>query len=314
MEKKKTVKKTESVEVKETKATATAAKAPSKEDKVYANSVEKDFAPAQSALVNPNKMIQAGVHIGLTSWKWNPKMKPYIYKVSKKEKSEYHIIDLVKSLSFLKRAYDFLQDVTNMGEKVLIVGTRGKMIRDLVAEEAKRSESYYVNQRWLGGTLTNFKVINKSIKKMNDNLKSIEDGTINNYTKKEQLLIQKETDRLTKFYGGIRTMRKLPTAIIILDPVNEINAIHEARKLRIPIIALANTNADPELIDFIVPVNNASIKSIGLVLNILVDAITSAKGEPTKVVGRPDDEIVLLEKPMKKMKTNLHHKKYSKHN
>ena len=309
MEKKKTVKKTESVET-----TANAANTPSKDDQVYANSVEKNIPQSQGGgLVSPNKLIQAGAHIGLSNWKWNPKMKPYIYKVSKKEKTQYHIIDLVKSLSFLKRAYDFLQDITNAGEKVLIVGTRGKIIRELIAEEAKRSESYYVNQRWLGGTLTNFKVINKSIKKMNDNLKDIEDGSINNYTKKEQLLIQKQTDKLVKFYGGIRTMRKLPTAIIVLDPVNDINAIMEARKLKIPVIALANTNADPELIDFIVPINNSSIKSVALVLNILVDAITSAKGEPTKVVGKNDDEIVLIEKPVKKMKTNLHHKKYSKH-
>lgn len=311
MEKKKTVRKTESTE----NTVANAATTPSNNDQVYANSVDKNFnVESNHELISPNKLIQAGVHIGLTSWRWNPKMKPYIYKVSKKDKSMFHIIDLVKSLSFLKRAYDFLQDVTNAGEKVLIVGTRGRMIRELVMEEAKRSDSFYVNQRWLGGTLTNFKIINKSIKKMNDNLKAIEDGSINNYTKKEQLLMQKETDRLVKFYGGIRMMRKLPTAIIIIDPVNDINAIMEARKLKIPIISLANTNADPELIDFIVPVNNASIKSIGLILNILVDAITAAKGEPTKVVGKNEDEIVLLEKPVKKMKTNLHHKKYSKHN
>lgn len=310
MEKKKTVNKIESVE-----KTANAANTPSKDDQVYANSVDKNIPISQGGgLISPNKLIQAGAHIGLTNWKWNPKMKPYIYKVSKKDKTQFHIIDLVKSLSFLKRAYDFLQDITNAGEKVLIVGTRGKMVKDLIVEEAKRSESYYVNQRWLGGTLTNFKVINKSIKKMNDNLKAIEDGSINNYTKKEQLLIQKETDKLVKFYGGIRTMRKLPTAIIVLDPVNDINAIMEARKLKIPVIALANTNADPELIDFIIPINNSSIKSIALVLNILIDAITSAKGEPTKVVGKKEDEIVLIEKPVKKMKTNLHHKKYSKHN
>ncbi len=310
MEKKKTVKKTESVE-----KTANAVNTPSKDDQVYANSVEKNIPQSQGGgLISPNKLIQAGAHVGLSNWKWNPKMKPYIYKVSKKEKSQYHIIDLVKSLSFLKRAYDFLQDITNAGEKVLIVGTRGKILKELIAEEAKRSESYYVNQRWLGGTLTNFKIINKSIKKMNDNLKAIEDGSINNYTKKEQLLIQKQTDKLVKFYGGIRTMRKLPTAIIVLDPVNDVNAIKEARKLKIPVIALANTNADPELIDFIVPINNSSIKSVALVLNILIDAITSVKGEPTKVVGKNEDEIILIEKPIKKMKTNLHHKKYSKHN
>lgn len=240
-------------------------------------------------------------------------MKPYIYKVTKKDRNEYHVIDLLKSLSFLKRSYDFLQDISREGEKVLIVGTRGQMIRDLIADEAKRSQSFFVSQRWLGGTLTNFKVIKKSIKKMNDNLQSIEDGTINSYTKKEQLMIQKETEKLVKFYGGIRTMRQLPTAIIILDPVNDMNAVLEARKLNIPIVALANTNADPLLIDFIIPINNNSIKSIGLILNILVDAIVSVRNEPTKVVGVPEDQIVLLEKPFRKPRQNLHHRRYSKY-
>lgn len=306
MENSKTNKITESVE-----QTENAAVTPSHSDKVHANSVEKQSATGE--LISANKLIQVGAHIGLVTSKWNPKMKPYIYKVTKKDRNEYHVIDLLKSLSFLKRSYDFLQDISREGEKVLIVGTRGQMIRDLIADEAKRSQSFFVSQRWLGGTLTNFKVIKKSIKKMNDNLQSIEDGTINSYTKKEQLMIQKETEKLVKFYGGIRTMRQLPTAIIILDPVNDMNAVLEARKLNIPIVALANTNADPLLIDFIIPINNNSIKSIGLILNILVDAIVSVRNEPTKVVGVPEDQIVLLEKPFRKPRQNLHHRRYSKY-
>lgn len=306
MENSKTNKITESVEQTENAATT-----PSHSDKVHANSVEKQSATGE--LISANKLIQVGAHIGLVTSKWNPKMKPYIYKVTKKDRNEYHVIDLLKSLSFLKRSYDFLQDISREGEKVLIVGTRGQMIRDLIADEAKRSQSFFVSQRWLGGTLTNFKVIKKSIKKMNDNLQSIEDGTINSYTKKEQLMIQKETEKLVKFYGGIRTMRQLPTAIIILDPVNDMNAVLEARKLNIPIVALANTNADPLLIDFIIPINNNSIKSIGLILNILVDAIVSVRNEPTKVVGVPEDQIVLLEKPFRKPRQNLHHRRYSKY-
>ena len=275
---------------------------------VEANSDNKSsLLTSASSLISANKLINVGTHIGLHPSKWNPRMKPYIY--AKKETND--IIDIVKTLVFLKRACVFLEDLTKDGGNLLIVGTRGKVLRQYIEAEANRSNSFYVVQRWLGGTLTNFKNIKKSIKKMNDNLQSMSDGTINNYTKKEQLLIQKETNKLLKFYGGIRNMRRLPNAILILDPVNDINAVKEARKLNIPVIAFANTNADPYLIDYIIPMNNNSITSIILVLNILIDSICKVNGQPTKVIGVPDDEIVLVEKTPKVKKSGLNHKKFT---
>lgn len=275
---------------------------------VEANSDNKSsLLTSASSLISANKLINVGTHIGLHPSKWNPRMKPYIY--AKKETND--IIDIVKTLVFLKRACVFLEDLTKDGGNLLIVGTRGKVLRQHIEAEANRSNSFYVVQRWLGGTLTNFKNIKKSIKKMNDNLQSMSDGTINNYTKKEQLLIQKETNKLLKFYGGIRNMRRLPNAILILDPVNDINAVKEARKLNIPVIAFANTNADPYLIDYIIPMNNNSITSIILVLNILIDSICKVNGQPTKVIGVPDDEIVLVEKTPKVKKSGLNHKKFT---
>jgi len=258
-------------------------------------------------LISVSTLIKVGAHIGLPPSKWNPKMAPYIYV----KKSNNHVIDIIKSLSFIKRAAMFLQNVTQNDGKVLIIGTRGQLLKDLIVVEAARGNTYFVNQRWLGGTLTNFKVIKKSIKKMNDNLQSIADGSINSYTKKEQLYIQKETDKLVKFYGGIRNMRKLPAAIIVLNPIIDKIAILEARKLGIPVIALANTNSNPDLIDYIIPINNNSIKSIGLILNILVDAICLINDEPTKVIGIPEDQIVLIEQPPKIKKFYPYKKKYN---
>lgn len=280
------------------------------DSKTIANSTSKE--KDANSLISITKLTNVGCHIGLAPSKWNPKMKPYIYT----KKTNNHIIDVVKILVFLKRAYVFLESITQKGGKVLIIGTRGKIVKDLIAEEAKRSQSYFVTQRWLGGTLTNFKIIKKSISKMNDNLQSIQVGSIEQYTKKEQLKIRNETDKLVKFYGGIRTMRRLPSALIVLDPVHDKNAILEARKLNIPIVAFANTNADPSLIDYIVPMNNNSVKSIGLILNILIDAICQVNGEPTKVIGVPEDQIVLLEQPQKKyyQRSSLNHRYYNKRN
>ncbi len=275
---------------------------------VNANSDSKNNLLKNSGgLISANKLINVGAHIGLHPSKWNPKMKPYIY--AKKDTND--IIDIVKTLIFLKRACTFLEELTKEGGNLLIVGTRGKILKQHIEAEAERSNSFFVVQRWLGGTLTNFKNIKKSIKKMNDNLQAIQDGSIDNYTKKEQLLIQKETNKLVKFYGGIKNMRRLPNAILILDPVNDINAIKEARKLNIPVIALANTNADPHLIDYIIPMNNNSITSIVLVLNILIDSICKVNGKPTKVIGVPEDEVVLVEKVVKPKKIGLNHKKFS---
>ncbi len=310
MEKSRTKKKSESKEANTSIENAVLANEDPKSFKSYANSDDKNNNLMKSAtgLISASKLISVGCHIGLHPSKWNPKMKAYIH--ARKETND--IIDIVKTLIFLKRACTFLEELTKEGGSLLIVGTRGKILKKYIEEEAQRSNSFYVVQRWLGGTLTNFKNIKKSIKKMNDNLQSISEGTIENYTKKEQLLIQKETNKLVKFYGGIKDMRRLPNAILILNPVNDINAIKEARKLNIPVISLANTNADPQLIDYIIPMNNNSITSIILILNILIDSICKVRGEPTKVIDVPEDQIVLVEKQPKVKKPGVHHKKFSR--
>lgn len=287
--------------------------ADSVQNKANANSILKKM----KQLVSASKLIEAGAHIGLNPRKWNPKMSPYIYA----KRSNNHVIDVLKSLIYLNKAYSFIQELTKNGGRILIVGTNGKLIKDLIKDEAKRGQCYYITQRWLGGTLTNFKNISKSIKKLNDNIQLQKTGEIDKYTKKEQININKETEKLSKFYGGIRTMRKLPNAIIVLDPDHDANAVAEARKLNIPVIAMANTNANPDVIDYIIPINNHSIRSIALILGVLMDATCEVRNEPVKFVGKPDEEIILPEtqskrrfngEPMQKATVNHENKHSSK--
>ncbi len=282
--------KVESTVIKETVDSANKAHKATPADassKANANSTAKKT----QQLVSPNKLIEVGAHIGLHPRKWNPKMKYYIYA----KRQNNHVIDITKTLTNLNRAYLFLEELTKAGGKVLLVGTNGDLIKELIQKEAKRARAFSITQRWLGGTLTNFKNISKSIKKLNDNIELIKSGDINKYTKKEQIAIKKETDKLSKFYGGIRNMRKLPQALVILDSVIDKNAVLEAKKLNIPVVALANTNADPTLIDYIIPINNNSYKTIWLVLSILVDAIAIANGEAPLIVGKPDEQIIVPE-------------------
>ncbi|WEK83177.1 MAG: 30S ribosomal protein S2 [Mycoplasma sp.] len=241
-------------------------------------------------LVSPAKLMEVNANIGTPAKYWNPKMKPFIYTG---KHGRNHIIDLLKCMVFLDRAYKFLVEITKEGGKVLFVGTRGEIIRNHVKEEAKRANAYYVNQRWLGGTLTNFRTINRSIIKLNNLIMMQLNEEINKYSKKEQLQKIKETEKLGKFFGGIRTMKGLPQALVVLDPVVEKNAVIEAKKLNIPVVALANTNADPTLIDFIIPCNTFSIKTVYLLTSVLTDAICEGLGEPKTVVGKPDEEIIL---------------------
>ena len=295
----------------ETKTDTVAAPKSFKRHNFKANSAPKDFQSIKEnieakinaffesnkssglkKLVSVNKLMEAGAHIGLSNHLWNPKMKPFIYN---KRGGKNQIIDILKTLVFLNRAYNFLYDITKQGGSVLFVGTHGDIIKEHIKEEAKRTKSYYINQRWLGGTLTNFKTISNSINKLNKLINLTLSEDINKYSKKEQLDINREIDKLTKFVGGIRTMRSLPQVIVVTDPVIEKNAIAEARKLKIPVIALTNTNADPNIIDFIIPVNSNSIKTVYLMISILADAIASSRDEPTKVVDKTDEEIILPE-------------------
>ena len=219
------------------------------------------------------KMLENGVHFGHQTRKWNPKMKPYIYTA----KNNIYIIDLNKTQEQLDKAYDAIKKITEDGGKVLFVGTK-KQAQSIILEEAIRSGSFYVNQRWLGGTLTNFRTIQKSIKKLVDIEEMEESGAIQHYTKKEQALMLKQKDKLENFLGGIKEMKKLPDALFVVDPLEEHNAVEEARKLNIPVFALIDTNADPTKVTYPIPANDDAVRSIKLMVSLIADAIVEAKG------------------------------------
>lgn len=261
-------------------------------------------------LVSASKLMESGCHIGMTAKWWNPKMKPFIYPT---KGGRNQIIDILKTIIFLDRAYSFLRDITKEGGRVLFVGTRGEYIKNLIKSEAERSKSYYINQRWLGGTLTNFKTISKSIDKLNKMISLQQTEEIKKYSKKEQLDISKEIEKMSKFLNGIRTMRGLPQAIVVTDPVAEHNAVTEAKRLNIPVIAIANTNANPDVIDFLIPANTTSIRTIYLLVTILNDAICEGLGQPLSIVGKHDDEIILPEVAKKTFdKGFISHKKFGR--
>lgn len=262
-------------------------------------------------LISVAKLTESGCHIGMSTKWWNPKMKPFIYPTKSNGKNQ--TIDILKTIIFLDRAYNFLRDITKDGGRVLFVGTRGDYVKNLIKDEATRSKSYYINQRWLGGTLTNFKTISKSIDKLNKLISLQMSEEIKRYSKKEQLDISKEVEKMSKFLNGIRTMRGLPQAIVVTDPIAEHNAVSEAKKLNIPVIAIANTNANPDLIDFLIPANTTSIRAIFLIITILNDAICEATGEPLKIIGKPDEEIILPEIAKKKLDQSfINHKKFGR--
>ncbi|MDE5553056.1 MAG: 30S ribosomal protein S2 [Malacoplasma sp.] len=267
-------------------------------------------------LVSVNKLMETGAHIGLVSKKWNPKMKPYIYA----KKGNNYIIDLMQTVIMLNTAYNFLMNLSKEASSnpvykeqvgpILVVGTRGKVIKNHVKEQARRTHSYYINERWLGGTLTNFKTISNSIKKFNNLVLMHKKGDIEKYNKKERVMLKKKTEKYAKFFSGIRTMKELPKAIILTDPENENIALTEAKKMGIPVVAICNSNANIDGIDYIIPANNYSIKSVYLLVGILCDAIAEGRNLPTQFVGKNDNEIVLPEIIKKKpeFKKVVYHK------
>ncbi|MCR4951688.1 MAG: 30S ribosomal protein S2 [Solobacterium sp.] len=225
------------------------------------------------AVVSMRKMLENGVHFGHQTRKWNPKMKPFIYTA----KNGVYIIDLEKTTEQLEKAYAAIRKITEDGGKILFVGTK-KQAQATILEEALRSGSFYVNQRWLGGTLTNFRTIQKSIKTLLDIEEMETNGTINVYPKKEQSQLLKKKDRLDNFLGGIKEMKKLPDALFVVDPLEEHNAVAEARKLGIPVFALIDTNADPDTVDFPIPSNDDAVRSVKLMVSLIADAVVEAKG------------------------------------
>jgi small subunit ribosomal protein S2 len=219
------------------------------------------------AYITMKELLEAGVHFGHQTKRWNPKMKPYIFGA----RNGIYIIDLQKTVRMFRIAYDFIVDTVAKGKSVLFVGTK-KQAREAIYEEANRCEMFYIHNRWLGGMLTNFQTIKKSIDRLNY-LNEIEnDGSINLYTKKEALRLQKEQKKLDTTLGGIRNMNKLPGAIFIIDPKNESIAIREGKRLNIPIVAVVDTNCDPEDIDFVVPGNDDAIRSVRLLTSKIAEA------------------------------------------
>ena len=217
--------------------------------------------------IGMKQLLEAGVHFGHQTRRWNPKMKPYIFGA----RNGIHIIDLQKTVKLFDKAYDFIVQTVADGYSVLFVGTK-KQAHDSIVEESERCGMFYVVNRWLGGTLTNFQTIRKSINRLKDLETMKREGTLNRYTKKEALYMEKEMVKLEKNLGGIKNMDDLPGAVFIVDPKKEHIAIREARKLGIPVVSIADTNCDPEEIDYIIPGNDDAIRAIRLVCSKMADA------------------------------------------
>ena len=241
--------------------------------KSLCNVVEKPKEDIEMSIISIKQLLEAGVHFGHHTRRWNPKMQEYIFT----ERNGIYIIDLQKTVKKFDEAYNFVRDIAAEGGNVLFVGTK-KQAADAIKEEATRCGMYYVNVRWPGGMMTNFKTIKKSIHRLNNLYKMQEDGTFDLLPKKEVAAMQKEIFDLEKSYGGIKTMDKLPDAIFIVDPKKERNAVLEAKKLGIPVVAIVDTNCDPDDADYVIPGNDDAIRAIKLISSSLADAVIEGRG------------------------------------
>ena len=237
-----------------------------------------------ASVVTLKKLLEAGVHYGHPTKKWNPKMGKYIYC----PRNGIYIIDLNKTKDALTDAYKKLESIVLEGGKVLIVGTKDNA-KEIVEAEALRSGSFYITNRWLGGILTNFKTIQTRIRKLKDLESAEDDGSWDRLPKKEAIALRKEKEKLAKNLEGIKEMRKLPNAIIVIDPTEEVNACKEAKKLNIPVFAICDTNCDPDGIDYVMPGNDDATKSISMILGILNDAVVEAKGGLPQIAYSKDE-------------------------
>ena len=236
------------------------------------------------AVVSMNYLLEAGVHFGHQKRRWNPKMGEYIFGT----RDDIYIIDLQKTVKKLEEAYEELTKIATDGGKVIFVGTK-KQASESAKECALRTNMYYVTERWLGGTLTNFKTIRSRVKRLEELEKMSTDGTYDLLPKKEVALLNKEYEKLNKYLCGIREMKELPKAMIIVDPSKEYNAIREARKLNIPVFGIVDTNCDPDMVDYVIPGNDDAVRAVKVVLNALTNAIAAVNGnEIVDVVS--DDE------------------------
>ncbi|GEN54119.1 30S ribosomal protein S2 [Halobacillus litoralis] len=230
------------------------------------------------SVISMKQLLEAGVHFGHQTRRWNPKMKKYIFT----ERNGIYIIDLQKTVKKVDEAFNYVKEVAADGGNILFVGTK-KQAQDTVRDEATRCGMYYINQRWLGGTLTNFETIRKRINRLKDIERMEEDGTFDVLPKKEVVDMLKEKDRLVKFLGGIKEMKSLPDAMFVIDPRKERIAIAEAHKLNIPVVGIVDTNCDPDEIDYVIPANDDAIRAVKLLTSKMADAVLEAKqGEETE--------------------------------
>ena len=229
------------------------------------------------AVISMKQLLEAGVHFGHQTRRWNPKMAPYIFT----ERNGIYIIDLQKTVKKIDEAYNFMKEVAETGRPILFVGTK-KQAQAAIADEAKRCDMYFVNQRWLGGMLTNYKTISGRIRRLNEIKAMEEDGTFEKLSKKEVGKLKLELEKLEKFLGGIKDMKGMPAAMFVVDPKKEKIAVKEARILGIPVIGIVDTNCDPDDVDYIIPANDDAIRAVKLIAGAMADAIIEGRqGEQT---------------------------------
>ena len=246
--------------------------------------MEEVMAAEKTPVITVRKLLEAGVHFGHQTKRWNPKMAKYIYTA----REGIYIMDLQKTAEKIEVAYAAMKEIVENGGKVLFVGDK-RSAQEIVTEEALRSGSFYVTHRWLGGTLTNFRTIQKRIRRLKELNAMASDGSYDVLPKKEVAILEKERTKLNKALGGIEEMRKLPNAIFVVDPKVEHNAVKEARKLRIPVFGIVDTNNDPDDVDFVIPGNDDAAKSVKLIVSVMADAIVEAKGGQTVVAYTKDE-------------------------
>lgn len=245
--------------------------------------------------ITMKQLLEAGVHFGHQTRRWNPKMKPFIFG----ERNGIHIIDLQQTLKYFEIAYEFVVNLAQEGGNILFVGTK-KQAQDAIKEEAERCEMPYVNFRWLGGTLTNFRTIRQSVEKLKRIESWFTDGTIERFIKKERLRLERLKNKLERNLAGIKNMDSLPQAIYVVDPVHEEIAVKEARKLGIPVVSLVDTNCDPDLIDYIIPGNDDAIRAVKLITSKIADAVIEGREiYKEKLVALTDKEAQFEEEMFK---------------
>jgi len=236
------------------------------------------------SVISMKQLLEAGVHFGHQTRRWNPKMAEYIFT----ERNGIYIINLQKTVKKIVEAYDFVKEVAERGESILFVGTK-KQAQDSIKEEAERVGMYFVNARWLGGMLTNFKTIQKRIERLNQLKKMEEDGTFDLLTKKEATKLKLEIEKLEKYLGGIKEMKKLPGALFVVDPRKEKIAVAEAKKLGIPVVAIVDTNCDPDEVDYVIPGNDDAIRAVKLIASTIANAIIEGRQGEDAIVAEAND-------------------------